>query len=258
MPSMKEEILLMISEGLISLLNPSHFFQIGSRFSRSGYYKAVERLEKRGMLKKIRRENRIFLKLTEKGRTRIKKHREAGKIRSRSWDGKWRLIIFDIPEESNRLRYLLRKFLKTLGYAKVQRSIWISPFDFQKEIEGFCNKMKITEYIFQLTVEKFRKMEDKALARSFWPLKKLDGEYKKLLTQYSSRFQNLDETNNNLLTNISSSRQLLQSLIWDYQSILASDPQLPSRLLPENWGGDRIRAYISQIKKAGDSSGSSD
>lgn len=255
MPSIKEEILLMISEGLVYLLNPYHFFQIGTR---SGYYKAVERLEKRGMVTKIRRENRIFLKLTEKGRTQIKKHREAGKIRSRRWDGKWRLIIFDIPEEKNRLRYLLRKYLKTLGYAKVQRSIWISPFDLQKAIDGFCKKMKIADYIFQLTVEKFREMEDKALALSFWPLKKLDAEYKKLLKEYSSRLQNLDGENNDPFTNASPSQRLLQSLIWDYQTILASDPQLPSQLLPEDWGGDRVRAYITRMQRSGAPSGSRD
>ena len=44
------------------------------------------------------------------------------------------MIIFDIPEKKKSAREALRDKLKDLGFAKLQDSVWITPFPCENEI----------------------------------------------------------------------------------------------------------------------------
>lgn len=45
----------------------------------------------------------------------------------RKWDGRWRLVLFDVPESKRPLRDYIRNTLKRLGCREFQRSLWIYP-----------------------------------------------------------------------------------------------------------------------------------
>ena len=123
-----------------------------SQLKRSGY------LEKKG--------NKFLV--TPKGRERIiklivkrKKIKEGNK-----WDGKWRGIIFDIPELSRRERDLLRRELKWVGFRELQKSIWIYPFNVEKELKSLLRlwKLDLKGDIRFILIEK---MNDKDLKKAF-------------------------------------------------------------------------------------------
>ncbi len=80
----------------------------------------------------------IKLLLTEKGRKQAKRISLLGKSikfrRPKSWDRKWRLVVFDIPEKDRLFRDILRDHLKALKFYKLQHSVFISPYPFEKEI----------------------------------------------------------------------------------------------------------------------------
>lgn len=44
------------------------------------------------------------------------------------WDGKWRIVFFDVPEQKRPLRDYLRGVLKRFGFYEFQRSMWIYPY----------------------------------------------------------------------------------------------------------------------------------
>lgn len=44
------------------------------------------------------------------------------------WDGKWRVLIFDITERRRRVRDQLRRLLQGAGFIRVQDSVWIYPY----------------------------------------------------------------------------------------------------------------------------------
>ncbi len=44
------------------------------------------------------------------------------------WDGKWRVVCFDIPEKLRRIRDAFRFKLQELGFHELQKSVWICPF----------------------------------------------------------------------------------------------------------------------------------
>ena len=51
------------------------------------------------------------------------------------WDGKWRILIFDIPENTRISREALRGKLKELDFAQLQKSVWVHAYPCQEELE---------------------------------------------------------------------------------------------------------------------------
>jgi hypothetical protein len=73
--------------------------------------------------------------VTEKGRIRIIKNIiKNKKIQTKKLNGKWFGIIFDIPEANRRERAFLRRELNMVGCRELQKSVWITPFDIEKEL----------------------------------------------------------------------------------------------------------------------------
>ena len=52
----------------------------------------------------------------------------------RHWDGKWRVVLFDIPEKDRIFRDILRDHLYRLEFYKLQQSVFVSPYPFEKAI----------------------------------------------------------------------------------------------------------------------------
>lgn len=71
------------------------------------------------------------LRLTAKGQRRLVSLTlsEYGATHSRRWDGKWRVLIFDIPEYNKKLREKIRRTLIAIGFIRLQDSVWIFPYD---------------------------------------------------------------------------------------------------------------------------------
>ena len=251
MPSLKDEILLTLTSGAIYLLNPYELFRFGEDYQTRSIYTLIDRLNKKGLLRKSRKEKKLHLELTEKGKKYLEKH-FMGSAESRPpWDGKWRMIIFDIPEEKKRSRNLLRRYLNALGFGKVQRSVWISPLDLTAQTVSYVKKLQLSDYVFQFIIQNFQGLSNSELVRKFWRLDKINDKYLRLIKEYSRKLTRLDEA-----SEASSDydkqficRALLAKLKWDYQSILNSDPQLPEELLPADWAGKTARRFIAEHQK---------
>jgi DNA-binding transcriptional regulator PaaX len=98
-------------------------------------------LKRRGLIKFEKKNNQIFISLTEEGKKRTGKYQiDDLKIeRPRKWDRKWRIVIFDISSGKRIVREALRGKLKNLGFYQLQKSVWIHPFDCLKEVEFLKN-----------------------------------------------------------------------------------------------------------------------
>jgi len=94
------------------------------------YYKKISNLKKSSYF--TIKDNKFYL--SSKGRTEIIKFIIKDKKKIKKWDGKWRAIIFDIPESDRRERNFLRRELKWMGFKELQHSVWITPQDIKKEL----------------------------------------------------------------------------------------------------------------------------
>jgi len=75
--------------------------------------------------------------------------------KSKKWDGKWRLVIFDIPHAKKRAREAFRIKLQQLGFYSLQKSVFIIPYECEKEIEFVCEALDIRRYVLMLYVSSF-------------------------------------------------------------------------------------------------------
>jgi len=126
-----------------------------SRSSSIVYY-----LSRRGFIKIIDKNNERFIKLTSQGELEALLAKARIPVFIRKWDGKWRLIIFNIPEESNKKRAFFRSLLKKNGFIQLQQSVYISPFPLNREAIVYLQKTKLIKYIRILKVEEMDNADD--------------------------------------------------------------------------------------------------
>jgi hypothetical protein len=94
-----------------------------------GFYNTFYNLRRCGYIKfKNQRKERLCY-LTAKGKKIVTELLVRTKIKKQKWDGRWRVLIFDIPEKRHKFRDNIRRSLLTLGFIKLQKSVWITPYD---------------------------------------------------------------------------------------------------------------------------------
>ena len=97
---------------------------------------------------KFEKDGNISLLLTREGKTKLLKYQiDSMQIKDQKWDGKWRIVIFDIPEEQKKERDAFRFRLKRLGFHELQRSVFVHPHECQDEIEFFAEFYNIVENV---------------------------------------------------------------------------------------------------------------
>lgn len=71
------------------------------------------------------------LRLTDNGQKQIRMFDFANlkKVKPKRWDKKWRILIFDIREERKLLRDKVRRTLISMGFKRLQDSVWVFPYD---------------------------------------------------------------------------------------------------------------------------------
>lgn len=129
------------------------------------YGRASQRLIDKNLV--LKKDNKFYLTL--QGKLEILKNQRL-KISKKNfklsrWDGKWRLLAFDIPEKNRRTRDKLREYLFILGFKPIQKSVWITPLKikYQDFIPLFDKKIK--EKLLFIEIRKIS--EEKQLKRLF-------------------------------------------------------------------------------------------
>lgn len=96
-----------------------------------------------------------YLRLTQKGE--ILARRVGGgnfKLRKlKKWDKKWRVLIFDIKEEKRNLREKIRRTLVSLGFLKLQDSVWIYPYPCEDVVNLLKTDFKTGRELLYMIVE---------------------------------------------------------------------------------------------------------
>lgn len=113
--------------------------------------RGVEGLYKSKMIdmKYDKKENAVTIILTGKGKKKALTYElDKMKIKKpKKWDGKWRIVLFDIPETHKKERDALRHRLKQLGFFEYQKSVFVHPYDCKNEIDYIIEFWFIRKYV---------------------------------------------------------------------------------------------------------------
>ena len=106
-------------------------FLAGTVFgSISALRKRFFRLERNGLIHITGEGRRREIHLTTQGEKKIDALYAGAYIipMPARWDGKWRLVMFDVPEKRKKVRDILRMLLRSAGFIHFQDSAWIQPY----------------------------------------------------------------------------------------------------------------------------------
>ena len=127
----------------------------GVKYESVQLSRALYGLKKRKFIKIKKVGDKTIIELTERGKKRkLEYDIERLKILKQDmWDGKWRMLMFDIPESKKNARESLRGKLKNLGFIQFQKSVWIYPHPCDNEVDFITEFFKIAEHVSLITVK---------------------------------------------------------------------------------------------------------
>lgn len=65
----------------------------------------------------------------------------------KDWDGRYRIVIFDIPEQKRVIRNLFRRRLKEWGFTRWQQSVWVTKRNVTNKLKILIADLKIEDWI---------------------------------------------------------------------------------------------------------------
>lgn len=142
------------------------YFKPRNAYERTRIRQSVSRIEKQGL---IREKDGGFI-LTTKGERKAMQYKiESMRIaRQKKWDGKWRMIMFDIPENKKMARRAINLALKRLGCVQYQKSVFVTPFPCKNEVDFIGDYFEVRRNIKLLLVGE---LEDDGVLRNNFGIK---------------------------------------------------------------------------------------
>ena len=142
---------------VIAATSPYFLVNLARAFIKNKKYGGSKNNERKIIrsLQNLRKSNLIILKdmgdgnftvkLTQKGRGKVEEiNFEKLEIKKQdTWDKKWRIVIFDIPENRKAARDALRFKIKELKFYQLQKSVFVCPYPCEKEILFLCEFFEI-------------------------------------------------------------------------------------------------------------------
>lgn len=116
---------------------------------RQAFIKSIKAM-KRDRLIDFKEDGNISkITILENGRKKLLKYNlDNLEIKKpKKWDGIWRIVIFDIPEDEKIARNSLRLKFKALGFYQLQKSVFIYPYPCLNEIQFIEEIFKVGPYI---------------------------------------------------------------------------------------------------------------
>ena len=122
---------------------------------------AINRLNNKRLIELTGKSDEVYIKITASGKNLLRRfdYDNLGLLKARTWNRKWHLIIFDIPEKKKRERNALSEKLKYLGLYPLQESVFIYPYNCRDEIDFICEFLLISRYVNYCIIESIDKKE---------------------------------------------------------------------------------------------------
>ncbi len=122
---------------LLKLFRKNYDPNLWKKYNLSYLKRNIKRLEKQKLIEIEEKNNEQIVKISQAGKEKILKYSlETLKVEPvKNWDGKWRIVLYDIPENKRYLRIIVREILKDLEFIEIQKSVYLIPYPCGNQIE---------------------------------------------------------------------------------------------------------------------------
>lgn len=132
-------------------------FSADEKIVRRKVKSSVQYLRRRKYITLVKNKDGMRISATRKGEAIIKAHLARRDLlkpieRPARWDGKWRLVLFDIASDERTKRNAFRSMVRRLGAVMVQKSVWVHPFDCSEQIDLLRDAFTFSEKELRLVV----------------------------------------------------------------------------------------------------------
>ncbi len=150
------------------------------------------------------------------------------------WDGRWLLLLVNVPENNRALRTRLRTRLGWSGFGELPPSMWLRPqvdsaAPGAEEVGAVLADLGLTDLAHSFEARSGELGTDRDLVRRAWDLDEIEERYEAFLDAASQLRPRTDQ-------------QALQCqirLVQEWRRFPLIDPGLPRELLPRTWSGAR-------------------
>lgn len=113
----------------------------------------LKRLHQQKLIDIVEQDEGYLVKISNNGKKKLLKFNlDEMELKNKKWDGKWRIIIYDILTGKKEQANLFRRTLKRLKFFQLQRSVYITPFKCYDEIEYLRQVCEVDREVLILTV----------------------------------------------------------------------------------------------------------
>ena len=192
-------------------------------------------------------EERVY-RLTAQGRLHALGGRDPQARWSREWDGRWRLVLFDVPVVRDSHRKRLRRYLHDRGFGCLQGSVWVTPDPLEEERQILVGAKIDVESLLLLDARPCAGESDAEIVEGAWDFERINRRYLRLT-------KILDEQPKGALRSETAAKALLRWASAEREAWLdavTNDPLLPERLLPSGYLGQTAwRRRVEVLRQAG-------
>lgn len=133
-----------------------------SEYYPSSLERLTKRLYRRGLVEIKYKNGSPVVQISEKGKMEILEY-DLGRmtiVKPNVWDGKWRIVMFDISEKYKKTRDIVRSKLQELGFYPYQESVFIYPYACEKEIKYIREVLSVPHAIKMIRADRVENEQD--------------------------------------------------------------------------------------------------
>ncbi|MGY1841372.1 MULTISPECIES: PaaX family transcriptional regulator [unclassified Modestobacter] len=208
---------------------------VGEHAARS----TVSRMIRRGTLERRRRGKRIYLSPTPSARATLAEGGERAwrSPVNRTWDGRWTLLGFSLPESRRADRHLLRSRLQWAGFGMLQNGLWVAAGDV--DVAGVLRQLDVLDHLKVFRAQVAAPTEVAELIEDAWDVAAIARGYADFLERWDTP-DPLPDAPDDL------ARQL--RLLGEWTLLARHDPGLPVEYLPADWPAVRAEHVALRLR----------
>lgn len=120
----------------------------------------LKRLRDQKVVEIVEKDGEELIRLTQKGHVKYLKFKlEELSLQGKGWDGKWRIVIYDVAKFKKNQVSAFRNILKYINFFQLQKSVYLTPYPCDEQIAYLREYFGIGDEVLLIRADRIEKEE---------------------------------------------------------------------------------------------------